>query len=61
MLASPKRAHRNLTFLTDRVHRLLHATREETQKVLLAELNLDKKQLAKLNKFRHLAEVPEII
>jgi hypothetical protein len=43
------------------VHVLLHATREKTLNALLAELNLDKKQLAKLDKFRRLAEIPEII
>ncbi|BAK98029.1 hypothetical protein OBV_08310 [Oscillibacter valericigenes Sjm18-20] len=51
----------NLVFLADRVHVLLHATREKTLNTLLAELNLDKKQLAKLNKFLRLAEIPEII
>ncbi|MBR0596418.1 group II intron reverse transcriptase/maturase [Sinanaerobacter chloroacetimidivorans] len=51
----------NLVFLADRVHVLLHATREKTLNALLAELNLDKKQLAKLDKFRRLAEIPEII
>ncbi len=51
----------NLLFVTDTVHRLLHATTEETIKSLLDSLNLDRKQLAKVNKFRRLAELPELI
>jgi len=50
----------NLSFVTDTVHRLIHATDENTIKSLLSKVNLDKKQLAKLNKLRRLAEIAEI-
>lgn len=50
----------NLVFVTDTVHLLIHAAKEDTIKSLLAKLNLNKRQFAKLNKFRLLAGLLEI-
>ena len=50
----------NLVLVTINVHLLIHATSESTIRRLLDELNLDKPQLAKLNKLRKLAAIPAI-
>lgn len=50
----------NLVFVTEPVHQLIHASTKETINKLFDELNLDKKQLAKLNKFRLMAGITEI-
>ena len=50
----------NLLFVSDTVHRLIHATAKEAIKKLLSVLKLDDKQMRKLNKFRIKAELPEI-
>ena len=42
----------NLLLVTDDVHRLIHATSEETIQALLKKINLDSRQLTKLNKLR---------
>lgn len=34
------------------IHRLIHATKSETIQQILAKLELSKKQIAKVNKFR---------
>lgn len=51
----------NLMFVTDKVHNLIHATKDSIIKSLLEELNLDKRQLAKLNKLRCLAGLNKIL
>lgn len=45
----------NLVLVTDNVHRLIHAVHADVIAKYLEMLNLDKKQLAKINKFRVLA------
>jgi hypothetical protein len=50
----------NLSFVSDTVHRLIHAAVKETIEKLLAVLKLDDKQIGKLNKFREKAKLPEI-
>lgn len=45
----------NLVFVTDDVHRLIHAVHADIIAKYLEMLNPDKKQLAKINKFRVLA------
>ncbi|MDL2300060.1 HNH endonuclease, partial [Clostridiaceae bacterium OttesenSCG-928-D20] len=45
----------NLVLVTEAVHILIHATIANTIGKYLAELQLDRKQLAKLNKLRELA------
>lgn len=50
----------NLVLVTDSVHRLIHATTDETIKPLLISLKLDSKQLLKLNKLRQKANLCEI-
>lgn len=42
------------------IHRLLHATKEETIKAYLSQLQLTYKQKAKLNKLRQLANMQAI-
>ena len=50
----------NLVFVTNTVHRLIHASDPELIQGLLMELHLDKKQLAKLNQFREKTGMPEL-
>ncbi len=50
----------NLLFVSDMVHRLIHATTKKTMEELLSILRLDDKQMRKLNKFRIKAGLPEI-
>ena len=47
--------YENLILVLPQVHRLIHATDEDTIKKYLHLLELDKSQLAKLNKYRELA------
>lgn len=50
----------NLVLILMAVHRLIHASKEETINKYLNELNLDKEQLEKVNKFRSLAKLEKI-
>lgn len=50
----------NLVLVTEAVHILIHATLQETIQKHLKELQLNKKQLEKLNKLRKLAGTPII-
>ena len=49
--------YKNLVIVSEDVHRLIHATNPETIRKYLEKLNLDAKQLKKLEKFRSLAKV----
>ena len=49
--------YKNLVIVSESVHRLIHATNPETIRKYLQKLNLDAKQLRKLNKLRSLANV----
>jgi group II intron reverse transcriptase/maturase len=51
----------NLVLVTEEIHRLIHATRQETIEKYLCELKLKKSQLAKLNKYRAKAGLQEIV
>lgn len=53
-------AYSNLVLVTETVHRLIHATQEDTIAKLMESLDLDAKQIAKLNKFRRQAGNAEI-
>ena len=50
----------NLTLVLEPVHRLIHSTSKETIGFYWQLLNLDKSQLAKINKLRKMAGLPEI-
>ena len=50
----------NLIFVTDIVHKLIHATNENTIFSLMRILNLEPNQIAKLNKYHILAGLNEI-
>ena len=50
----------NLIFVTDEVHRLIHATEKDTISYYLTELKLEEKQLKKLNKLRRQAGLEEV-
>ncbi len=52
--------YRNLVIVHAEVHKLIHATRQETTIAYLNRLNLTKSQLEKLNKLRILAGNPAI-
>ncbi len=52
--------YENLIILHKDIHRLLHATQEETIKTYLLQLKLTPKQKAKLNKLRQLANLQTI-
>ena len=49
--------YKNLVIVSEDVHHLIHATNPETIRKYLEKLNLDAKQLKKLEKFRSLAKV----
>ena len=51
----------NLVLVREPVHILIHATLKTTIEHYLNSLNLDEKQLKKLNKLREMAEMPPII
>ena len=42
----------NLVIISPDIHRLIHATKSETIHQILVKLELSKKQIAKVNKFR---------
>ena len=44
--------YQNLVIIAPDIHRLIHATKSETIQQILAKLELSKKQIAKVNKFR---------
>ena len=44
--------YKNLALVTETVHKLIHATNEGTVKKLTQALNLEQRQIAKLNKYR---------
>jgi hypothetical protein len=52
--------YRNLVIVHADVHKLIHATRQETITVYLKRLNLTKSQLEKINKLRTMAGNPAI-
>ena len=52
--------YRNLVLLSDDIHRLVHATKEETIKGYVQKLNLTTKMLEKVNKLRKLANLQVI-
>ena len=54
-------SYQNLIIVSDVVHILIHSSNERTIRKYLKVLNPDKKQLAKLNKLRVLAEMPELV
>jgi len=47
-----KDKYQNLVIISPDIHRLIHATESETIHQILAKLELSKKQIAKVNKFR---------
>jgi len=49
--------YKNLVIVCEDVHRLIHATNPEMVRKYMKKLNLDPKQIKKLNKFRNLANV----
>ena len=49
--------YKNLVIVSESIHRLIHATNPEIIRKYLQKLNLDAKQLRKLNKLRSLANV----
>ncbi|MDA3846932.1 MAG: group II intron reverse transcriptase/maturase [Vallitaleaceae bacterium] len=53
--------YKNLIFLNDVVHKLIHAIREETINKYLEVLKLDVKQMKKVNRLRILAKREELI
>ena len=53
-------AYANLVLVTADVHRLIHATQDDTISSLLNKLNLNQPQLAKLNKLRQQAKLTPI-
>ena len=54
-------SYQNLIIVSDAVHILIHSSNERTIRKYLKVLNLDKKQLAKLNKLRVMAEMLELV
>lgn len=51
---------KNLVLILDNVHRLLHATRQETIDKYMEALQLDRQQLKKLNALRSKARLSEL-
>ena len=49
--------YQNLVLVCEKVHKLIHATNSETINKLLAELNLNPKQLKTLEKLKNLVLV----
>lgn len=54
-------SYQNLIIVSDVVHILIHSSNERTIRKYLKVLNPNKIQLAKLNKLRVLAEMPELV
>ena len=52
--------YKNLIIVSDKVHILIHSVNSRTLKKYLALVNPDEKQLAKINKLRIMAHMPEI-
>ena len=52
--------YKNLTLVSEEVHKLIHATNADTISKYLNELHLDTKQLDKVNKLRVMAELETI-
>lgn len=52
--------YKNLIIVSDKVHILIHSVNNRTLKKYLALVNPDEKQLAKINKLRIMAYMPEI-
>lgn len=52
--------YKNLIIVSDKVHILIHSASIRTLKKYLALVNPDEKQLAKINKLRIVAHMPEI-
>lgn len=53
-------SYQNLIIVSDAVHVLIHSSSERSIKKYLNDLQLNSKQLAKLNNLRKLAEMPQI-
>lgn len=53
-------SYQNLIIVSDAIHVLIHSSSERTIKKYLNDLQLNSKQLAKLNNLRKLAEMPQI-
>lgn len=53
-------SYQNLIIVSDAVHVLIHSSSERTIKKYLNDMQLNSKQLAKLNNLRKLAEMPQI-
>ena len=53
-------SYQNLIIVSDAAHVLIHSSSERTIKKYLNDLQLNSKQLAKLNNLRKLAEMPQI-
>lgn len=53
-------SYQNLIIISDMVHRLIHAATDSTIKIYLSVIEPDKKQLAKINKLRQLANLQEV-
>ncbi len=53
-------SYANLVLITESIHKLIHATKEDTIQKYLIELGLTSKQLEKCNKLRTQAELPTI-
>ena len=54
-------SYQNLIIVSAVGHILIHSSNERTIRKYLKVLNLDKKQLAKLNKLRVMAEMLELV
>lgn len=55
-----KDSYNNLIFVTDKIHKLIHATNSDKITQYQDELKLDKKQLEKLNKLREQIKLPAV-
>ena len=53
-------SYSNLILVTEAVHILIHATKEDTIQKYIKELGLTVKQIEKCNKLRKMAELPLI-
>lgn len=53
--------YKNLIIVSDKVHILIHSSNEKTLRKYLAIVNPDKNQLAKINRLRVMAQMPEIM
>lgn len=60
LIGCMRRAFNNLIIVHEDIHRLIHATREETIRKLLDKFNLNNKQIMKLNKLRKKCNLTEI-